>query len=92
MTKYYLGKLLTIASIAHFIFPFIMGLILKSKWYYGIFILVVFEIIENIIFRKNPLVIFGMNILSPEPLINVIADLIIGTVGLYLGCIIISLI
>ena len=85
-TTYYLWQLLSIASIAHFIFPFLLSLlILKKKWFYGGFILLFFEIIENTYFASRPVILFGIGILCPEPFINIVADLVIGSIGLYLG-------
>jgi len=73
MVKYYLYDTLSINSIFHFVFPFIMGFYLEKKWKLGILVLIVFEILE------------AMSGLSPEPIINTMADLIIGTIGLYVG-------
>lgn len=85
-TTYFLWGLLSIASIAHFIFPFLLGLlILKKNWIYGIFILIFFEVIENTYFYSKPFILFGIGILSPEPFVNIVADLVIGSLGLYLG-------
>ncbi len=83
MEKYYLGKTITINSIFHFIFPFIIGYLFGKKWYYGIAILVVFELLENLL--GITIIIANWEIFSPEPLINIFSDLIIGTFGLYLG-------
>jgi hypothetical protein len=83
-TVYFFYNLLSIASIAHFVFPFLLGsVILKRKWVYGILILIIFEIYENV---YAPIVdVLGINILAPEPFINILADLVIGSLGLYLG-------
>jgi len=83
MVQYYLGKTLTINSIFHFLIPFGIGYYLGKKWFYGIAILIVFELMENTL---NLTVSLGKwTMISPEPIINIIADLIIGTAGLYLG-------
>ncbi len=88
-TTYYLFGLLTIASIAHFILPFLLSLIiLKKKWYYGLLILISFEILENTYFAIHPLIVCGIAVATPEIFINIIADLILGTLGLYLGFIV----
>jgi len=86
MATYYLWGLLTIASIAHFVFPFLLSwLLLKKKWFYGIFVLICFEILENTYFRIHPLILWGIGIATPEPFINIVADLVLGFLGLYSG-------
>lgn len=83
MVQYYLGKTLTINSIFHFLIPFGIGYYLGRKWFYGIAILLFFEILENSLGLTISL--GNWTIISPEPVINIIADLVIGTGGLYLG-------
>jgi hypothetical protein len=83
MEKYYLGKTITINSIFHFIFPFIIGYIFGKKWYYGILILICFELFENLL--GLTIIILNWEIFSPEPFINIVSDLVIGTLGLYSG-------
>ncbi|HKL24442.1 MAG TPA: hypothetical protein VJ912_03845 [Candidatus Nanoarchaeia archaeon] len=84
MVEYFLGKTLTINSIFHFLIPFGIGYLLKKKWFYGIGILILFEILENSF--SLTISLGNWTMISPEPLVNIIADLIIGTGGLYLGC------
>ncbi len=83
MEKYYLGGTITINSIFHFLFPLGIGYFLKEKWKYGILMLIIFELFENL--SGVTLIIANWEIITPEPLINVIADLIIGIIGLFVG-------
>lgn len=84
MENYILWNILSIYSIFHFLIPLGMGAILKRWWLLGIIILVVHEIIENL--TDFTLSIFGWWIVSPpEPFVNIVSDVIIGTIGLYLG-------
>jgi len=83
MVQYFLGKTLTINSIFHLLLPFGIGYWLKDKWFYGIGILLVFEILENSL--NLTLSLGDWTMISSEPLINIIADLVIGITGLYLG-------
>jgi len=83
MEKYYLGKTLSVYSIFHFLFPAIIGYILKDKWKWGFLIIILFEIIEN--YSGFTLIVYGIELLTPEPFINIIGDLIIGAIGLFVG-------
>ena len=83
MVQYFLGKTLTINSIFHFLLPFGIGYWLGKKWFYGIAVLLVFEILENSL--GLTLSLGNWTMISPEPFINIVADLVIGTTGLYLG-------
>jgi hypothetical protein len=83
MEKYYLWKTITIASFFHFLFPFGIGYLLKDKWKYGIAIIVLFELVENL--SGFTITILNFDIFSAEPLINIISDLVIGTIGLFAG-------
>ena len=83
MEKYYLGGTITINSIFHLLIPMALGYFLKGKWKYGILILIIFELFENL--SGYTLIVYGWEIITPEPIINVIADLIIGTIGLFIG-------
>lgn len=83
MDKYYLGGILSINSIFHFLIPMGLGYFLKGKWKYGILILIAFELFENL--SGYTLIIYNWEIITPEPIINIISDLIIGAVGLFVG-------
>ena len=83
MGNYYLYGTLSVNSIFHFLFPMTLGYILRKKWMYGVFILILFELFENL--SGFTLVILGWDIVTPEPLINIISDLVIGTAGLFAG-------
>jgi len=74
---------ITINSIFHFIIPMGLGYFLKTKWKYGILILIAFELFENL--SGYTLIVLNWEIITPEPIINIFADLIIGTVGLFVG-------
>ncbi len=60
-----------------------IGYLLNKKWGYGVFLLIIHEIIEN--FFEVNLSVYGWSIISPEPFINIISDLIIGVIGLFVG-------
>ncbi len=84
MENYYLWNTWSINSIFHFLIPFNIGFILKGGWKkYGIPIVLLFEFIEN--FSGFTLILWNWEIFSPEPLINIISDIIIGILSLYLG-------
>tara|TARA_Y100000310_G_scaffold113043_1_gene111585 strand:+ start:165 stop:446 length:282 start_codon:yes stop_codon:yes gene_type:complete len=74
---------LDINSIFHFFIPMGLGYWLKEKWWIGIIVLGIFEVIENqtqIVWKIGELFI-----LSPETFINSLTDFIIGSVGLFIG-------
>ena len=83
MEKYYLWETLSFCSIFHFLFPMGIGYLLKDKWKYGIAILILFEILEN--FSGATLTLWNFEIFSPEPFVNIISDIVIGTMGLFVG-------
>lgn len=71
--NYVFFGLLSIFSIAHFVIPFFIGRYLEKDWLKGMWILIIFETLE---------ISSG---LSPEPIQNTLADLVIGFFGLYSG-------
>ena len=83
MSTYYLGGTITVNSIFHFLFPALLGHLLGKRWLYGIGILIVFELFENL--SGYTFSIGSWSIFSPEPTIYIVSDLIIGTFGLYVG-------
>jgi len=83
MEKYYFKNTLSLNSLFHFLIPLALGYILGKKWWYGIFILIIFEIFENLSGFK--LIVLNWEIITPEPLVNIITDLIIGIIALFLG-------
>jgi len=83
MDKYYLGGIFSINSIFHFLIPMGLGYFLNGKWKYGVLILIAFELFENL--SGYTLIIYNWEIITPEPIINIISDLIIGIVGLFVG-------
>lgn len=81
--KHYLYNLFSFASIFHFLIPFFFGFILRNRWFYVIPLLILFELLEQ--FSGVVIMVGRFYIFSPEPAINVISDVIIGSIALYLG-------
>ena len=81
--KHYFYNLFSLASIFHFLIPFIIGFFLKKRWFYVIPLLILFELLEQ--FSGVVIMVGGFYIFSPEPAINVISDILVGSIGLYLG-------
>ena len=81
--KHYLYNLFSLASIFHFLIPFFLGLVLKKRWFYVIPLLILFELLEQ--FSGVVIMVGRFYIFSPEPAINVISDVIVGSIALYLG-------
>ena len=81
--KHYFYNLFSLASIFHFLIPFFFGFILRNRWFYVIPLLILFELLEQ--FSGVVITLGRFYIFSPEPAINAISDVIVGSIGLYLG-------